>query len=130
MIDERVALNLDNMQRAAVDAVSFVEGISQADFLENQKVQMACAMCLVIIGESTARIEQRSPDFVAAHSDWPWDQIRGLRNRIVHDYFKLDLSTIWLTIRESLPKLLSNIEAMGELDPRLWPKDDPPQSGS
>lgn len=122
MIEERIALNLDNMQRAALDATSFLRGMTQAQFLADEKAQLACAMCLVIVGESTARIEKRSPEFVAAHLDWPWDQIRGLRNRIVHDYVNLDLSTIWLTVTEHLPKLLASIAELGELDPRLLPK--------
>lgn len=79
-------------------------------------------MCLIIVSESAARIEQSSPDFVAAHDDWPWKDIRGMRNVIVHDYARLHLPRVWLTVRTSLPDLLSRIEALGELDPRLWPK--------
>jgi uncharacterized protein with HEPN domain len=130
VIDERIALDLDNMKQAATEAMSFVRDSAEADFLGNKAQQMACAMCLVIVGEATSRIERRSPDFVAAHPDWPWKEIRGLRNRIVHDYTTLDLPTIWVVIRDSLPKLLASIEAIGELDPRLWPEDDPPQIGS
>jgi uncharacterized protein with HEPN domain len=129
MIDERVALNLDNMKRVATDAISFVEGMSEAEFLASHAVQMACAMCLVIIGESTTRIEKRSPDFVATHPDWPWNKVRGLRNMIVHDYDQLHLPTIWLVVRDSLPDLVSKIEEVGELDPRKWPTA-PPQIGS
>ncbi len=123
MIDERVALNLDNMKRAASEAISFLDGLTEVDFLSSEQVQMACAMCLVIIGESTARIEKHSPGFVAAHPKWPWNDIRGLRNRIVHDYARLELPIIWQTVRESLPNLLADIEELGELDPRLAPKD-------
>jgi len=122
MIDERVALSLDSMRRAAADAISFVAGMLEADFLRSTTIQMACSMCLILIGESTARIERRSPDFVTTHPDWPWNRIRGLRNLIVHDYDRLDMPTIWVVIHESLPDLLSKIEAIGELDPRLWPK--------
>lgn len=123
MIDERVALNLDNMKRAAMDAISFLEGKTEAEFVEDLILQRACAMSLIIIGEATSRIEKRDPDFVASHPNWPWRDIRGLRNRVVHDYFTLDLTTIWGTVRQSLPALLRSIDEVGELDPRLWPKD-------
>jgi uncharacterized protein with HEPN domain len=123
MMDERVALNLDSMKEAAKDAITFVGEMSEAQFLASPTTHMACAMCLIIIGESATRIEKRSPDFVAAHPDWPWNKIRGLRNLIVHDYERVDLPIVWVVIRESLPDLLSKIEALGELDPRLWPKD-------
>jgi len=118
VIDERVALNLDNMKRAAADAVSVAKGMSEAEFMGSLSVQLACAMCLVIIGESAARIEKRSPEFGAAHPDWPWNKIRSLRNLIVHDYERLDLATIWRTVKESVPELLARIDEVGELDPR------------
>ena len=122
MIDERIALSLDGMKRAAMEAISFTEGLAEADFLSSPQVQKACALCLIVIGESASRIEQRAPGFVAAHPDWPWREMRGLRNRIVHDYFSLDIPIIWKIVRESMPDLLSKIEEVGELDPRLWPK--------
>ena len=123
MIDTRIALSLDDMKRAAEEAISFAADITEADFLASSQRQKACAMCLVIVGESAARIEQVSPDFVAAHADWPWKDMRGMRNIIVHDYSRLHLPRVWLTVKKSLPDLLAKIEALGELDPRLWPKD-------
>ncbi len=122
MIDERIALSLDDMKKAVEEATSFVADVSETDFLASSQLQKACAMCLVIIGESAARIEQVSPDFVATHADWPWKDIRGMRNLVVHDYSRLHLPRVWLTVKNSLPDLLSKIEALGELDPRLWPK--------
>lgn len=123
MIDERVAVNLDSMKEATKDALSFAGEISEAQFLASSATHMACSMCLIIIGESAARIERQSPDFVAAHPDWPWAKIRGLRTLIAHNYERVDLSIVWVVVRESLPDLLSRIEGIGELDPRLWPKD-------
>jgi len=123
MMDERVALNLDSMKEAAKDAIAFVGEMSEAQFLSSPTTHMACAMCLIIIGESATRIEKRSPDFVASHPDWPWNKIRGLRNLIVHDYERVDLAIVWVVVRESLPDLLSKIQDVGELDPRLWSKD-------
>lgn len=129
MIDERAALNLDKMQRAARDAISFLEGVPDDQLHTSMQLQMACAMCLIIIGEAAVRIEQKSPDFVAAHPDWPWNEMRGLRNRIVHDYFTLEVELVSRIVRNSLPALLRQIEAVGELDPRSCSKS-PPHSGS
>jgi len=122
VIDERVALNLDSMKRAAADAISFLDGVTEREFQNSPQHQKACAMCLLIIGEAASRIEQKSPDFITAHADWPWRDIRGLRNRIAHDYFSLDIPIIWIIVRESLPDLLLKIDEIGELDPRLWPE--------
>lgn len=49
MIDKRVALSLDTMQRAAKDALSFVAELSEEEFLDAATTQMACAMCLILI---------------------------------------------------------------------------------
>jgi uncharacterized protein with HEPN domain len=43
------------------------------------------------------------------HPDWPWSQIRWLRNRIVHGYDTLDLPIIWSTVTDFLPQLLAAI---------------------
>lgn len=117
MIDERIALDLDNMKQAAAEPISFLIGITKEDFLSDKARQMACAMCLITIGEATSRIERRSPEFVATHPSWK--EIRGLRNRILHDYTTLDLPTIWLVVQDELPELLASIGEVGELDPRL-----------
>ncbi len=53
-------------------------------------------------------------DFKLQHGGIPWDQIAGLRNRIVHDYFGLDLEIVWQVLQTSLPELrqhLRNIRA-------------------
>ncbi len=123
MIDKRVALNLDNMKRAAQDAISFIDGVTESEFHGSLQHQRACAMCLIMVGEAASRIEKRSPDFIVDHADWPWNDIRGLRNRIAYDYFSLDVAIVLCIIKESLPDVLSRIEALGELDPRLWPKN-------
>lgn len=49
-------------------------------------------------------------DFAAQHPDVPWRQIAGLRNRIVHDYFGLDLEIIWEVIQYDLPQLQVRLE--------------------
>ncbi len=123
MIDERVALYLDDMKVAAEEATSFVAEASETEFLASSQLQKACSMCFVILGEAAARIEQVSPEFIAEHSDWPWKEIRGMRNVVVHDYAGLHMPRVWQTIRGALPDLLSKIKDIGELDPRLWPRD-------
>ena len=117
MIDERVSLHLASMQKAATNALSIVEGISYDDFASDQTKQAATAMFLIVIGEAAAKISQVSPEFVASHQTLPWERMRGLRNRIVHDYETLHLPTIWATATESLPPLVSAIAGLGTLGP-------------
>jgi len=117
MID-RTATYLDSMKRATTKAIAYTAGSSLSSFLADDRTQAAVAMCLVVIGEGANNLALRAPEFVAAYPDWPWDRIRGLRNRIVHGYDALELSVIWSTVTDYLPALLAAIEAIGELDPR------------
>jgi uncharacterized protein with HEPN domain len=52
-----------------------------------------------------------------AHSEIPWREMVGLRNRIIHEYFRIDFSAVWDTIHKDLPKLIEIIEP-------LVPKED------
>ncbi len=122
-MDDRLYTYLESMHRAAAKALVFMEGQSLDAFLQDEKTQAAVSMSLIVIGEGANNIALRAPQFVATHSDWPWDRMRGLRNRIAHGYDALELSVIWSTVVDYLPTLISAIEALGELDPRLWPKE-------
>lgn len=51
-------------------------------------------------------------EFVAQHPEVPWRVIAGLRNRIVHDYFGLDLEIIWQIISQDLPTLKTHLKAL------------------
>ena len=117
MIDERVALHLAGMRKAAENAVSLVERISFDDFVKDENAQAATAMFLIIIGEAATKVAQLSPAFVESYPALPWEKMRGLRNRIVHDYETLHLPTIWATARESLPELLVRIDAISKPNP-------------
>jgi uncharacterized protein with HEPN domain len=118
LIDERLAVHLDTMRQGAQDAIAFVHGMSQEQFLTDQKTQAAVMMAFIRIGESATSIEKRFPDFVDAHPDWPWLQMRAMRNRGVHGYDSINFTIIWDTLQSSLPGLLSQLHALGSLDPR------------
>jgi len=99
---------------AARKALKFVEGIDQNKFEDNEIIQNAVIRPLEIIGEASARV---SKDFRRAHAEIPWREMVGLRNRLVHEYFRIDFGAVWDTIHKDLPKLIEIIEP-------LVPKED------
>jgi uncharacterized protein with HEPN domain len=99
---------------AARKALKFVEGIDRNEFEDNELVQNAVMRPLEIIGEASAKI---SKDFRKAHSEIPWKEMVGLRNRLVHEYFRINFGVVWDTIHKDLPKLIEIIEP-------LVPKED------
>ena len=52
-------------------------------------------------------------EFVTAYPDVPWQQIAGLRNRVVHEYFGLDLEIVWQIIERDLPQLKARLSPPG-----------------
>ena len=49
---------------------------------------------LEIIGEVARWIQKQSPEFVAAHPELPWIEMRGMRNKIIHNYFDVSLTVV------------------------------------
>src|SRR3954468_22805313 len=78
-------------------------------FRQDEKTVDAVVRNLEILGEATRQMPE---DFMALHPEVPWRQVAGLRNRIVHDYFGLDLEMIWEVVRHDLPRLQTLLEQL------------------
>jgi uncharacterized protein with HEPN domain len=107
---ERLVTHLDRMQQAALEIGQFIQGIDRDAFLNDVEKQRAVGMNLMMIGEVAARIMEEYPEFVVEHPDLPWGAIQGMRNRIAHGYFDIDLVAVWDTAQKSLPELLSQLD--------------------
>ena len=109
MSDHRLPDYLDHMQQAATDACAFVEGLAKEDFLEDKRTQQAVIMNLIIIGEAVTKVMDGYEEFVRAHGQVPWRNMRGMRNRIAHGYFDINLDVVWDTVQGALPELLRQL---------------------
>ena len=89
------------------DVEKYVEGIEARDFLDDKKTITACAFTVSHIGELVKEITDETID---KYPNIPWNSIKGMRNRIVHDYENVDLSVLWGTIMESLPDLKNELK--------------------
>jgi uncharacterized protein with HEPN domain len=78
-------------------------------FIADELVVDGVARNLEIIGEAARQLPE---EYRRAHTEIPWTQIAGLRNRIVHDYFGLDLEIIWEIIKHDLPELEQRVSAL------------------
>jgi uncharacterized protein with HEPN domain len=85
--------------------------MTKETFLEDRKTQQAVIYNILIIGEAATQIFNEYPDFVSAHPDIPWREMRGIRNRMAHGYYELDLSIIWDTVTTYLDKLSLQISS-------------------
>ena len=84
-----------DMLLAARDAVSFAEGMSCADFARDRRTQLSILKSVEIVGEAASRL---SEDTRRAHPSIPWPEVIGMRNRLVHAYFNIDLPLVWDTV--------------------------------
>jgi len=73
---------------------------------------MRCVRTIAIIGEAAARIQKISPAFVASHSALPWVEMRDMRNKMIHEYFDVDWDIVWRTVKDDLPALKGQIDAV------------------
>jgi uncharacterized protein with HEPN domain len=100
---------LDHIRRAASDACSFVEGLDKNGFLADKRTQSAVVMSLVIIGEAATKMMDLYPVFTDQHPEVPWRNMRGMRNRIAHGYYDINLELVWDTVQSALPALLTRL---------------------
>ena len=100
------------MQQAAADAIAFTEGMSQDGFLADKRTQQAVIMSLIVLGEAATKVMDRYPDFANQHAQVPWRNMRGMRNRIAHGYFDINLGLVWDTVQTALPPLVIALREM------------------
>lgn len=100
-IDDYLAHIMEATRLAGV----YVDGMTKADFLADRRTQQAVILNLITIGEAAARVVAEYAEVAAAHPQIPWAQMRGMRNRMAHGYFDIDLNTVWDTVQISLPDL-------------------------
>lgn len=109
MTADRLGDYLEHIRQAATHACQFIEGLDKDAFLSDLRTQKAVIMSLVIMGEAATKIMDRHAEFVRQHPEVPWRSMRGMRNRIAHGYFDLNLDLVWETVQTALPELLRQL---------------------
>lgn len=90
--------------------ISYCQDASSEDFFNNPMMQEACILNVLQIGELAAKAIEWGID--AEYPDIEWRQMRGMRNRIVHDYDGVRLEIVWETIRNDFPALREKLNTM------------------
>lgn len=86
---------------------SYTRGVTKEKYMQDGLLQDGVVRQLEIIGEASNKI---SEEFKEKHSVIPWGQIIGLRNKIVHAYFDINLEVTWDIAEEDIPELKTQIE--------------------
>jgi len=110
MSDGRTILDyLEDISNAIMDIRSFVHDMSADAFIADKKTVNAVVRSLEVIGEATSKIPK---DIRVRYPDVPWEEIIGMRNRLIHEYFGVDLDIVWQTIQDDLVPLETAVRTM------------------
>lgn len=91
--------------------VQHTQTMREEDLEANEILLDSMLFRLIQISENAKRL---SDTYKKKHASVPWIAIYGLRNRIVHDYGNVDLSIVYSTLKDDIPKLLNTINASNE----------------
>lgn len=93
-----------------LDSIRFIQkyckGIEIAGFCDDEILQSAVVRQLEVIGEAARMISNTTKDKLPGIK---WIKIVGMRNKLIHEYFGVDLNIVWSTLQEELPKLKKEI---------------------
>ena len=100
-------LRLRHMLDHAREATSFAQRTTKDDLERDRLLNLALVRLIEIVGEAASRVTAQTR---ATHSQIPWNQITGMRNRLIHGYDFVDHEILWQTLTDDLPVLVAELE--------------------
>jgi len=100
-------IRIHHILDAAREAVAFSQGRSRADLNSDRQLNLSLVRLLEIIGEAARGI---STEFRQDHPELPWRSMVGMRDRLIHGYFDVNLDVVWETVTQDLPSLIEQLE--------------------
>lgn len=107
-MDRLDEIRLRHMLDAAQEALSFSEGRSRSELDENRMLVLSLVKEVEIIGEAAFRTSEATQ---AQFPEIPWADMIGMRHRLVHAYFDINLDVLWRTLVEDIPFLIPAIKS-------------------
>ena len=100
---------IENMERAE----KFVERMDYEGFAKDEKTHFAVIRCIEIMGEAAKHIPE---SIRQKYPEIPWKDIAGMRDKVIHLYFGVNLERVWLVVKEDIPEIKPHIRGvLGDL---------------
>lgn len=93
---------IEDIIEAMNDAMSFIEGMEYDDFLKDRKTIYAVIRAIEIIGEAVKKIPESVKN---RYPQIPWRDMAGMRDKLIHEYFGVNLRAVWDTVKQDIPNL-------------------------
>ena len=100
-------IRLRHMLDAACEARSFARDRSRQALDRDRQLVLALVKDIEIFGEAATGISMPTRQEL---QQIPWERIVGMRNRLVHAYFDINLDVVWSTVQEDLPRLIAQLK--------------------
>jgi uncharacterized protein with HEPN domain len=98
---------IDDILTCAQNVQNFTAGMTFDSFLADPRTIRAVAFEFTTIGEASRAIPQEIQE---QHPEVPWGKMQGIRNVLIHEYFRLDEEILWKAAQEDLPPLITVLE--------------------
>lgn len=106
-------VRLRHMLDASREILTFIRGKTRNDLNSDRMLTLSIVKSLEIIGEAASKT---SEDCRRELPDMPWSSITNMRNRLIHAYYDINLDTVWQTVMEDVPPLISALEKVAFTD--------------
>ena len=100
---------LEDINISIKEIKEFTAGMNFEEFSYDRKTSHAVIRCFEIIGEAVKNLPE---DLKAKYPEIPWRQFAGMRDKMIHEYFGINLSIVWQTIEDDLPTLETVIKEL------------------
>lgn len=83
-------------------ALKFIEGISYEEFARDDKTIFAVIRAIEVVGEAVKKIPEETRE---KYPEIPWKGMAGMRDKVIHGYFGVDVRVVWDTVKKRIPEV-------------------------
>ncbi|MDQ7030175.1 MAG: DUF86 domain-containing protein [Ardenticatenia bacterium] len=107
-------LRIHDIIEAIEKILRYTEGMTFEEFARDERTVDAVIRNFTVIGEASRHIPQ---EIEQRYADVPWQEMRGMRHILVHEYFGVSMQILWHTIKHDLPPLLPKLRSVLKENP-------------